>query len=273
MPSRSCDWRVCASTPADGCSARAPPYAANWLGFGAAAQARIFSCAFSRYSPRRNRVSARTDADAGRISLARASDARGNRCRDLLFILGASFTACHAKMWRGHPAAVIVPRGFSEITRHRHHRHGLSRRLPENRDARHSWKKGRGRGPRRSFRAGSGGRLRIGEFRPRRTGRQRDLAAARGDLPNIADKPLVKELTSNRPHISLSVAGGWTTASRFADENQDQWGYRQVSSRAGRRRGREIISKWTAAIGRLTMSEIAALRATMVRVWSVSAGP
>lgn len=48
-------------------------------------------------------------------------------------------------------------------------------------------------------------------------------AAARvEDLPEIADKPIVRELTSNRPLISVSVAGGsQAERDRFADELKD----------------------------------------------------
>ncbi|MCR4296312.1 MAG: efflux RND transporter permease subunit, partial [Elusimicrobia bacterium] len=84
------------------------------------------------------------------------------------------------------------------------------------------------------------------------------------DLPELADKPIVQELTADRPLITLSVAGGTDEArDRFAEELKDQLeevdGVSRVTFKGDRER--EILveaDREKLARHRLTMGEVAA---------------
>ncbi len=84
------------------------------------------------------------------------------------------------------------------------------------------------------------------------------------DLPELADKPIVQELTADRPLITLSVAGGTDEArDRFAEELKDQLeevdGVSRVTFKGDRER--EILveaDRGKLARHRLTMGEVAA---------------
>lgn len=84
------------------------------------------------------------------------------------------------------------------------------------------------------------------------------------DLPDLADKPIVQELTADRPLITLSVAGGTDEArDRFAEELKDQLeevdGVSRVTFKGDRER--EILveaDREKLARHRLTMGEVAA---------------
>ncbi|MDP3542602.1 MAG: efflux RND transporter permease subunit [Elusimicrobiota bacterium] len=84
------------------------------------------------------------------------------------------------------------------------------------------------------------------------------------DLPELADKPIVQELTADRPLITLSVAGGTDEArDRFAEELKDQIeevdGVSRVTFKGDRER--EILveaDREKLARHRLTMGELAA---------------
>ncbi|MBI4425413.1 MAG: efflux RND transporter permease subunit [Elusimicrobia bacterium] len=90
-------------------------------------------------------------------------------------------------------------------------------------------------------------------------------AAARvEDLPEVADKPIVQELTSDRPLITVSVAGGGDEArDRYAEELkeviEDIDGVSRVETQGDR--AREIIveaDRSKLARARMTMGELAA---------------
>lgn len=102
------------------------------------------------------------------------------------------------------------------------------------------------------------------------------------DLPEIADKPIVQELTSDRPLINLSVAGGTDDdRDRFAEELKDLIedldGVSRVVEEGDRKR--EVIveaDREKLARARLTMSELAAAirdRNVDRSAGGVSAGP
>ncbi|MEQ1919209.1 MAG: efflux RND transporter permease subunit, partial [Elusimicrobiota bacterium] len=84
------------------------------------------------------------------------------------------------------------------------------------------------------------------------------------DLPELADKPIVQEMTADRPLITLSVAGGTDEdRDRFAEELKDQIeeldGVSRVSFKGDRER--EILvqaDRDKLALHRLTMGDIAA---------------
>lgn len=84
------------------------------------------------------------------------------------------------------------------------------------------------------------------------------------DLPDLADKPLVKEMTQDRPLISLSVAGGTDDdRDRFAEELKDIIeevdGVSQVVQEGDRKREILVeVDRAKLAAARLTMGEVAA---------------
>jgi multidrug efflux pump subunit AcrB len=84
------------------------------------------------------------------------------------------------------------------------------------------------------------------------------------DLPDLADKPLVKEMTHDRPLISLSVAGGTDDdRDRFAEELKDIIeeidGVSQVVQEGDRKREILVeVDRVKLAAARLTMGEVAA---------------
>ncbi|MEK7744367.1 MAG: efflux RND transporter permease subunit, partial [Elusimicrobiota bacterium] len=102
------------------------------------------------------------------------------------------------------------------------------------------------------------------------------------DLPSLADKPLVKEMTSSRPLISLSVAGGSDDdRDRFAEELKDLIeeidGVSEVVEEGDRKKEILIeVDRARLAAARLSMAEVAAaLRGRNVdrSAGAVRAGP
>lgn len=84
------------------------------------------------------------------------------------------------------------------------------------------------------------------------------------DLPELADKPIVQELTADRPLITLSVAGGTDEdRDRFAEELKDQVeeldGVSRVAFKGDREREILVeVDREKLARHRLTMGEVAA---------------
>ena len=84
------------------------------------------------------------------------------------------------------------------------------------------------------------------------------------DLPDLADKPIVQELTADRPLITLSVAGGTDDdRDRFAEELKDQVeeldGVSRVAFKGDREREVLVeVDRDKLARHRLTMGEVAA---------------
>ncbi|MBI2386885.1 MAG: efflux RND transporter permease subunit [Elusimicrobia bacterium] len=84
------------------------------------------------------------------------------------------------------------------------------------------------------------------------------------DLPDLADKPIVQELTADRPLITLSVAGGTDEErDRFAEELKDQVeeldGVSRVAFKGDREREVLVeVDREKLARHRLTMGEVAA---------------